>query len=69
MRIENKLKRSLTNVRLLISHLASDENLGKAHKKDIEDSYKFLNYLYELSNEEDFHKAIINKDKKTVRFT
>jgi hypothetical protein len=69
MKIEDKLKKNITNVTLLISHLASDENLGKAHERDINDSYKFLSYLYELSNEEDFHKAIINKDKKTVRFT
>lgn len=69
MKIENKLKKTITNARLLISHLSSDEILGKKHRKEIDDAQQFLTYLYELSNEEDFHRAIINKDKKTVRFT
>lgn len=69
MKIENKLKKTITNARLLISHISSDEVLGKKHRKDIDDAQQFLTYLYELSNEEDFHRAIINKDKKTVRFT
>ena len=69
MKIENKLKRTISSAKLLISHISSDEVLGKKHKRDIDESQKFLTYLYELSNEEDFHKAIINKDKKTVRFT
>ncbi len=69
MKIENKLKKRITNAKLLISHISSDEILGNKHRKDIEDAQQFLTYLYELSNEEDFHRAIINKDKKTVRFT
>ena len=41
MKIENKLKKTITNARLLISHISSDEVLGKKHKRDIDDAQQF----------------------------